>query len=156
MNKKGVLGESIVDFISIILIIITLILFFFLFRYNITLESFFVDKGSIYESEEEISNNIMLLNYLRTPYNEGIIADLVIKSIKDSDFKELDLVTQGIFKDSNSCFILFIGAGNTEICPKKELGMKFREFRSEGSVLIPTKEKNIIEVKMLSSGEFYE
>lgn len=155
MNRKGIVGESIVDFVSIIVIIITLVLFFFLFRYNITLESFFKSE-EMYVSEGEISNNVMLLNYLRTPYNESIIADLVIKSVKNSDFKELDTVTQEIFKDSNSCFILFIEAGNAEICPKKESGMKFREFRSEGNVLIPTKEKGIIEIKMLSSGEFYE
>lgn len=156
MNKKGVIGEGIMDIVSIKLIFITLVLFFFLIKYNLNFENFFRSEGKIYASEGEISNNIMLLNYLRTPYEKGNIADLITKSVKSSDFKELDSITREIFKDSNSCFYLFIGAANTKICPKKELGMKLKEFRSEGSVLIPTKEKDIIEVKIMGIGEFYE
>ena len=155
MNKKGVIGEGIMDMPSIILIFIILVLFFFLIKYGLNFESLF-NKGEISVSEVEISNNLLLLNYLRTPYNEVTIADLVIKSVEISNFEELDIVTANLFEDSNSCFELIINEYRTEICPKQQSALKFRTFRSEGSVLIPTKNKKIIEVRILDSGEFYE
>lgn len=154
MDKKAILGMGMINIVAMIVFVIALIVFFILFRYNVNF------MGGL--SVDSVSNsNILLLNYLRTPYEEGVIVDLVVTSFENDEYEKLDSFTQEIFKNSNLCFKLFINNKGINVCPAKDSGKRFRDFRVEGlryegTIFIPTKDKELVKVKIVELKEYYE
>lgn len=109
MNKKGYIGEGIVNIWAIILIVLLIIAFFFIF--NISSIS---KKGvkQIIESDQVSENNKLLINFLRSDVfidNEKMnFVDLIADSYLSYDYEILKSRTIEFMEKNNLCFDLIL------------------------------------------------
>jgi len=100
-NKKG--SFDILDVFAIIAIF--LLIATFVFFVNILRVSHFLqdsEKQQIY-GEDAMGSSITLINYLRTPVEDGqTISDLIITSYNKKDYSKLESKTRELLKNLNS------------------------------------------------------
>lgn len=97
MNKKG-LGEFITIISSVFLFIIIAIIFYLLFIAA-------AKSSSTLTGIKNFENNNFLLTFLRTPVNEGDMADLIVRNVDNNNFDELKKTTKEILDgyQKNGC-----------------------------------------------------
>jgi len=110
MNKRGYIGESVVNLWAIIFIVLVIIGFWLLFN-----ASSFGKKGveSIIESEIISENNKLLINYLRSDVvvdeKKMSFADLIALSyVKQHNYETLRIETMKFMEKNDLCFDLII------------------------------------------------
>lgn len=120
--KKGLLGSNIADFLAYFLFVLVIIIFYVIFSwggdkvsYKINSEAGYTDTG------------LLLLNVLRTPYDaKSNVADLLVNSVSQKNFKEFEQMVNPIFTD-------YFSSNFDDCCWKLTIwqqGKKLDELRS--------------------------
>ena len=140
-NKKGLM-RALNLLISILGIAF---LFFIFFKYSV-LPSDRV-RINIQEETNRINDDILLLNYLRTPTGDQTIADLIVKSYQDKNYDQLKEETDSIFKKVyGEDTIWRLTIGNEEIT---NYIAKFLKPSIKSETIIPSPyDKDIIKIKL--------
>ncbi len=109
MNKKGYIGEGIVNLWAILLIVLLIVGFFFIFNVgNIS------KKGvkQMIESDRVSENNKLLINFLRTDVfvdeEKMNFADLIAISYLSYDYEILRIKTIEFMEKNELCFDLIV------------------------------------------------
>jgi len=135
-NKRGFSTDFIADFFSFLSFILILILFFVIFSSTVKISGCQgpgIRVSMVGEANNELNEEMMLLNYLRTNVsvnNEQMsIAELIAYSYLDNNYDELEEKTKEIFGQidnqiytTDKCSAVCIDVGNSRV----------KEIKTEG------------------------
>lgn len=139
LNKKG-FGESLLIILAIFLISIFLITF--IVKYSVSPAK---KEKLLKENLANVEDKILLINYLKTPYKDGIMADYITKGSLD-EIKETTMII--INSNQYTSWRLKTTRGNQ----LQEISKNFNERKEYKTVkaIIPSIESNkeVIEVEL--------
>jgi hypothetical protein len=136
LNKKG-FGESLIIIISIFIIAIFLIAFIAKYSISPAKKEKLINTNMIH-----VENKLLLINYLKTPYKDGIIADYIAKGA----INELQSKTSEILKiEKYAAWRLRVyHTQATEISQKFDGGYRYQTIKT----VIPSIDKEVIEIEL--------
>lgn len=150
--SKAQLAEDTLTYATVLVTIgLIAVIFFTKFSPEVT-------KKETIEGVELNSFNLMLLNYLRTPAEDGNIADFIVKSYHKNDFTKVEELTREIFSkiyvDSRFSWKIIVSKlPNQEqvalLKNKEEILEKRRT-----SIVLPMDKDSSLEVKLIEGEVF--
>ena len=141
-KKKAQAAETLVIVVGIMVLLMFVVGVFFSFQLDFRLKK---ASRKITSQHAENIGDIILLNYLRTPYNVGSaqnIADLITISAGNNNYGALDSATRKIFDAllEDKCYFVIIG--------EHEIKGDDCSYNVETSILLPADKDVKVTIKM--------
>lgn len=132
-------------FVLFLLIVVT---------FTITAEAEPTTKYNIKE-REIFDADIFILNFLKTPVNEGTFRDLIVESHYQNDYADLTSRTQNFFDENNDVKCPVLGIVIIEMPGSKEAEKIFTKAAYE-NIGINSKEVSSIDIPLREPGKYLD